>query len=290
MTLTRVNVGLVSTTFYYVPLWIAMDRGIFRDAGLDVQLLLLGNREPGRLLYDRQIDVAIAPPDGVLQDVEQGGTLCLLAGNSDRLSHCLITQPEIRSVEEMRGKRFGILSRKEGSFFHFQAIAQAHGLAFPQDYQVVETGGAPLRHKLLLGRQIDAGLQSFPWVYLAEQAGFNNVCDVSDYLPEWQFNTVNAERGWIKHNQDVAGRFIGALREATDFFYTHREASASIASARMDMPVETSLKGWDYFAKTERITRDLSVNARGLALVHAALQNAGLIQPDAVFGMGRFLP
>ena len=45
---------------------------------------------------------------------------------------------------------------------------------YPGDYQVKHTGGVPPRHKALLAGEIDAGMQSVPWNYVAE--GCRSAC------------------------------------------------------------------------------------------------------------------
>ncbi len=75
----------------------------------------------------------------------------------------------------------------------------AHGLHYPGDYEVKDTGGVPPRHKALLEGSIDAGLQSIPWNYVAEEAGFKDFGEVSKYVPDWQFVTVNANNDWKRH-------------------------------------------------------------------------------------------
>ena len=77
----------------------------------------------------------------------------------------------------------------------------AHGLNYPGDYQVKHTGGVPPRHKALLAGEIDAGLQSVPWNYVAEDAGMNNLGDAIDYVPDWQFVSVNVNGAWAAANR-----------------------------------------------------------------------------------------
>jgi NitT/TauT family transport system substrate-binding protein len=287
-TQARLTVGIVSRTFYYVPLWSAMRQRRFSAAGLQVRVEILGHDDPVEAMRAGRCDIAISPPDSVLRDVDSGGASVILAGNADRLSHRLVSQPEFDSVEALRGRRIGVLSRTEGSFFHFQLLAEAHGLRFPEEFEVVETGGAPLRHRLLLDRQIDAGLQSFPWVYLEEAAGLRKLCDVSDFVPVWQFNTVNAERRWAQQHADLTAAFLEVLGEASEDFYVEPDAMSDIAAQEMGVPHAQALRAWHDLVGGRCITRDLAVNLDGLQRVHASLARAGLALPG-VADMSRYL-
>jgi ABC-type nitrate/sulfonate/bicarbonate transport system substrate-binding protein len=281
----RIVLGMVSRTFYYVPVWAALEHGFFAAQGLDVAVEILGNTVPGDGLRSGALQVAIAPPEGILQDVAAGGSLRFVAGNSGKLSHCLITRPQFRTVEDLKGARIGILSMTEGSLFHFQAIAERHGLSYPDDYEIVLTGGAPPRHKALLDGTIDAGLQSIPWTYFAEDAGFNNLLDVGDYVPDWQFNAYSADLRWAEPNRDRLVRFLRAMRAATEWVYGHRAGAAEIVERELGISRTYGERGWDYFTGTGALTRDLAINLPGVARVVEAQEKAGMI-PKGRLGDG----
>ena len=277
--LDRVVLGMVSRTFYYVPVWAARDQGFFQAQGLDVAFEILGNAGPGDGLRGGDLHVAIAPPEGILQDVASGGSLRFVAGNSGKLSHCLITRPQFRKIEDLKGARIGILSMTEGSLFHFQAVAERHGLSYPDDYEIVLTGGAPPRHQALLDGTIDAGLQSIPWTYAAEDAGFNNLLDVGDYVPDWQFNAYSADLGWAESNRDLLVRFLRAMLAATEWVHGHRAGAAEIVERELGISRSFGERGWDYFTTTGALTRDLAINRPGVAEVVAVQEKAGLVAP-----------
>src|SRR5262249_62412646 len=128
----------------------------------------------------------------VVQNAATGGPLRIVAGNAGKLVHSLITRAPFKRFEELRGATIGIFNFKEGTFFQLKTMLAAHGLHYPGDYKVMETGGVPPRHKALLEGKIDAGLQSVPWNYVAEDAGMNNLGDVIKYVPDWQFVSINA--------------------------------------------------------------------------------------------------
>jgi NitT/TauT family transport system substrate-binding protein len=283
------RIGIVSRTFYYVPWWAAIRLNRFSATGMPVTLELLGNDDPVQAIRSGRCDIAISPPDAILRDVDAGGDSVILAGNADRLSHRLIVQPEIERFGDLRGRRIGVLSRTEGSFFHFQLLAHAHGLRFPDDFEVVETGGAPLRHRLLLEGRIDAGLQSLPWVYIEEEAGLRNLLDVSTFVPVWQFNTVNADRSWYVHNREPVKRFLQVLRSATEDFYSHSHSMAVVATQEMGVSYSEALRAWRDLVDGRCLTKDLSVNRKGLRLVHESLARSGLTRRDRPYDEARYL-
>src|SRR5262245_6949751 len=192
----QINVGIVSRTFFYLPLWAAVDKGFFAAEGLEIGTTILGNASQVPPLLDGSLQVVIGGPEGVLQSVAGGGPLRIVAGNTGRLTHSLIAVPRVARIEDLRGATIGILNMVEGTFFQLKEMMAAHGLHYPADYRVKETGGVPPRHKALMEGTIDAGLQSIPWNYVAEDAGLKNLGEVSKYVPDWQFVSVNVNNDW----------------------------------------------------------------------------------------------
>ena len=277
----ELKVGTVSRTFFTVPIWAALSQGFFEREGLRVQLEIFGNASQVEPLCRGDMHIAVATPEAVLQNVVEGGPLRLLAGNADKMCHFLIAQPRFKRVEDLRGATIGILNRREGTFFHLQALMERHGLRHPGDYEVVDTGGVPPRHQALLEGRIDAGLQSIPWAYLEEEAGLSNLGDVSEVVPAWQFTTVNASRDWATAHADETVRFLRALRAATDWIYREREACAELVAREMGISVAHAARGWDYITARRVLTPDLSVDAAALEAVRRTQVAAGLLPAHA---------
>ncbi len=277
----RLEVGIVSRTFFYVPVWAARDRGFFADEGLEVNVTIFGNASQVEPLLGGKMHVAIATPEAILQNAANGGPLRIVAGNTGKLSHELIVNPRFSRIEDLRGATFGILNMTEGSFFQIREIMARHGLRYPADYAVKETGGVPPRHKALLAGTIDAGLQSIPWNYVARDAGFKSLADVSDYVPDWQFVSVNVNDTWAKSHRDVLIRFLRAMSRATDWIYANRAGTAAIAERELPTRHDYAERAWDYYTGTRALTPDLSVNRKGLQKVIEIQIEAALLPRNA---------
>lgn len=271
----KMSVGLVSRTFFNVPLWAAMEHGHFAADGIEVAPTLLGSASQVPPLLDGSLQVVIGSPESAMQNAAADGPLRLIAGNAGKLVHSLIARAPFKRIEDLRGATIGILNMKEGTFFHIKTMLAAHGLNFPGDYKVTETGGVPPRHKALLEGAIDAGLQSVPWNFVAEGAGMNNLGNVIDHVPDWQFVSINANSEWAAANRDLLVRFLRTLLRATEWLYANRAAASEIAAREMPAPIGHAQRAWDHFTGTNALTRDMSVNIKGLEHVIATLRQSG---------------
>ena len=277
----RIAAGLVSRTYFNMPLWIAQEHRLFAAEGLEVEGTIFGNASQVEPLVDGTFHVFIGSPELAIQNAAEGGPLKIVAGNAGKLVHSLIARAPFKRIEDLRGRMIGIFNEKEGTFFHAKTMLAAHGLNYPGDYQIKHTGGVPPRHKALLAGEIDAGLQSVPWNYVAEDAGMNNLGDAIDYVPDWQFVSINVNRGWAEANRALLVRFLRALRQGTEWLYANRAAASVIAAREMPAPLNHAERAWDFFTGTNALTRDMAVNTAGLARVIATLKEAGLLARSA---------
>ena len=277
----KLAVGLVSRTYFNMPLWIALEHGFFTDEGLEVEGTIFGNAPQVPPLLDGSFQIFIGSPELAIQNAVEGGPLKIVAGNAGKLVHSLIARAPFKRVSDLRGRTIGIFTDKEGTFFHVKAMLAAHGLHYPGDYEVKHTGGVPPRHKALLAGEIDAGLQSVPWNYVAEEAGMNNLGDVIDYVPDWQFVSINVNSRWAAANRGVLVRFLRVMMRGTAWLYANRAAASAIAARELPAPLHHAERAWDFFTGTNALTRDSSVNTKGLAAVIATLKEAGLLAPGA---------
>jgi ABC-type nitrate/sulfonate/bicarbonate transport system substrate-binding protein len=283
-----VKVANVSRTLFSLPLWVAQRRGFMTEEGLETTSTILNNAEKiNAALRAGEMQIAMGTPEAVIIDAYKGGTLRLIAGNTRKLPHFIIARPHIRTLADLRGANFGILSEKEGSTYVVQDIAKAVGLT-PSDYRMTVVGGAPTRWKLLQAGKIDVGLQPFPLSYIAEAAGYTNLGSVIKFVPEWQFTTINADLKWAAKNRGVVVRFLRGVQRGRDFMRTNPKETAEIAAAELKTTVALAARAMNDAEKLGILDPDLAFTEPGLRKVFATLQLAGDIAAAEKFEMARF--
>jgi ABC-type nitrate/sulfonate/bicarbonate transport system substrate-binding protein len=285
-----IHVGIIDRTFFFQPVLVAIQNGYFADEGLNANMRFIRSGEgQAEGLIKGDLHFALSSTEGIIQNAERGGPLRMLAANSGKLSHYIVTQKKFRRVEELKGATVGILTLTEGSFFNWQEIALKHGLKYPDDYKVMQTAGAGARHGLLLDGKIDAGLQSIPWVYVGEDAGLNNLGAANDYVGDWQFTTYNVNGDWAKANPAKAEGFLRALLRATDWIYRNKAMSAEIAAREMNIKLSYAERAWDYYTGTGTLTPDLAFSQVGLRKVFDTQIKGGLLPASRTFDMSNYV-
>ena len=285
-----IQVGLIDRTFFPQPVFVAIQNGYFADEGLNANIRFIRSGEGQAAgLLKGELHVVLSSVEGIIQNVEQGGPLRMIAANSGKLSHFIITQKKFKTVEELKGGTVGILTMTEGSFWNWQEIGLKHGLKYPDDYKVMQTAGAGARHHLLIEGKIDVGLQSIPWAFVAEDLGFNNLGAAADYVPEWQFTVYNVNGDWATANAGKVEGFLRAMLRATDWIYRHRAEAAEIAARELNIKPDYALRAWDFYTRTGTLTRDLAFTEAGLRKVFETQKKAGLLSADLPFDMSKYV-
>ena len=114
----------------------------------------------------------------------------------------------------------------------------AHGLHQPGDFQFVLAGAHPQRWEALKAGTLDAAIQLVPFNYVAEEAGFPNLGDVDDYVPDFLFCAVCTRLSWAQaHPKQLTG-LLRAFRRGAEVLYGDPEAAGRRSPAtRRAIPI-----------------------------------------------------
>jgi ABC-type nitrate/sulfonate/bicarbonate transport system substrate-binding protein len=283
------KIAAISRTFFYLPLWIAVRQGFMNEEGLDVQVVILDNSDQVNALLrnGEVVEIVVRSPEASIIDAYRGGNLRVIAGGISKLPHFLITQPRIKTLADLRGANFGVLAEKEGTTAIVKDIAKAAGLG-PDDYKLSIVGGSPTRWRLLKEGKIDAGLQPIPNSYEAEDAGFSNLGAALNFVPDWQFTSVNVDRNWAEKNRSLVVKFLRGLQRGRDFMNTNRAETAKIGAEELRTTVAMTTRMLGDIEKYGMLDPQTALNIPGLRKVFDTLQAAGDIAADRRFELGVF--
>ena len=282
----RIDLAIVSRTVFYLPLWLAAEKGYFAEEGIDLRIEVFDHAEKiNEALRSGAVQIAMSTPDSIMADALKGGSLRVVAGNAGRLPHFIIARPEIRTIADLRGKTIGVLSDQEGTTHLVPEVTRSAGLK-PGDYVVKAVGGAPTRWRLLRSGEIDAGLQPFPLSYEAEAAGFSNLGPLSSFVPEWQFTSVNVDMRWAEANRNRLTAALRALRRGLDAIAAEPATAAAVAARELKTSEPLAARAIADTAHLGILTPGMEVSMSGLKKVHEALVAAGLVASEP-FDAGR---
>lgn len=253
--------------FNSLPVWVAEQQGFFARKELNVTLERLGTVDKATAaVHSGSAHFALTPPEGAIKDYLDGGNLRIIGGNVNRLPLTLIANPRFKRIEELKGARLGTSSLTEGTAIYTQEMLARHGLKYPGDYEFAVVGVHPARWNALQEGTIDAAVQLVPLNFVAIDAGYSDLGEVTDYIPEIAFTALIANRVWLEKNEKATVDFIACLLEATTVIYSP-ENDAIVMPIVMEI-TQTEEK---YARRTLEYARDKVVFAREMEIPDAAL-------------------
>jgi NitT/TauT family transport system substrate-binding protein len=284
-----IDVALVSRTVFYTPLWVAERNGYFQDEGIDLRSEIFDNAEKiNEAMRAGQKQIAIASVEALVVDAFKGGRFRLIASVAQRPPHSIIAQPSIKTVTDLRGARFGVLSLHEGTTYFVQDLEKALGFK-RGDIVIDAVGGAPTRWKLLREGKIDAGLQPFPLSYESEDAGFSNLGPIAKYVPDYEFTAVFLDPAWGAANREAVTGFLRALKRGQAAMAARPDEAAAVLVKELNTTPAYARRAIGDSLKLKLAPDRLAVSEAGLRRVFATLQGAGLVPGGAAFDIARFV-
>lgn len=205
--------------------FVAVERGYFKDQGLDVELRFFDAAQPMAVaIASGDVDYAVTAISGGLVSLAQKGAIKVIGGAlqeepgidgqkflvSDAAFKAGVTTPA-----GLDGKSFGVT--QAGSSFHYigSKMAQAEGIEMT--FKPLQKVGAIIG--ALKSGQID-GWAIVPHIAkpLAGSGAVHIVGNVSDYLPDYQVTTVFTSAKNANDEREMTSKFLDAYAEgAADY-------------------------------------------------------------------------
>lgn len=273
------RLGAGAAGFNWLPIYFADRQGLFAREGLEIEIRRMGSVEKATAaVKSGELDIAITPPEGAIRDGAAGGDLRIVAGNVNGLPLSLIANPRYKSIEELRGKIFGTSSMTEGTALYTMEVLRQHNLHYPQDYQFAVVGVHPARWKALQEGSIDAAVQLIPLNFVATDAGWSNLGEVSSYIPEIVFTAVIVRRSWASAEPQLLKTFLRVLYAATQQIYdgVHDETLTTITREIAQAEGDYAKKSLAYMRANKIFSPDLSIPAAAFEKTLELMQKAGV--------------
>ena len=280
------EIGIVVSSLLYAPIWLAERRGFLAEEGLRVKLRSFGTTDRvTAALHDGVVPVTVGSPEGSILDAMKGGELRLCAGFVNKPPLSMIAQPRYRSLADLRGARLGTSSLTEGTCHLMERMLAAHGLHQPKDFQFVLAGAHPQRWVALQAGTLDAAIQLVPFNYIAEEAGFSNLGDVDEYVPDFLFVAICTRLSWAEqHARSLIG-LLRALRRGVEALYEDPDGASAAVVAETQTSPDHARRACHDIVDKKVIPKDLGIDTAAFAatidaMMHSNLFDAGRPPPS----------
>lgn len=272
-------IGGGAVGFNWLPIIVADRQGFFAKRGLAVEIKRLGTVDKATAAVKTgELNLTITPPEGAIRDAVAGGNLRIIAGNVNRLPLSLIANPRFKTIEELKGAKLGTSSMTEGTALYTMEVLRQHGLNYPGDYEFAVVGVHPARWKALQEGTIDAAVQLIPLNFVAIDAGWPNLGEVTDYIPEIVFTAMIVDRTWANAHRAEVVAFLAAVMDATRWLADPANDGTLVALATELTQAEGHYgrQALDYMRKKNVFSPDLAIPKAAFAKSIELMAKAGL--------------
>jgi NitT/TauT family transport system substrate-binding protein len=237
------------TAGYQLPLWVNRELGFSKKYGVDLEIILIQAGSPNiQALLGGSLQLTQTAASSAVIGGVRGAPVVIVATLENKLPLQLISRPEIKEPQQLRGKVIGI-NRFGGSNDAAVLMAIKAWKMDPKDITMLQTGGTSARMAALLSKKIDATVQSYPEIFQARKLGMNVLADVGDF--GFYTNTSNiVTRSYLQQNRAAVKGFIKGQIEGMHYVKTHKEGSLKILKKHLQVTDAESVEGtYEFFAK-----------------------------------------
>lgn len=226
--LQQVRIALSTPTPHMAPLYVGRDKKFYEKYGLDVQLILVNSGSlVAQMFASGELQMTANAPASLVNLAATGEKISFFLGLSNTSPFTVVTQPNLRRADELKGKRIG--TARFGGSSHISAlIALEHlKLDLKRDKIVlIQTGVDPDRMAALESKAIDAGMLQRVATKVMVGKGYYPLLNMLQAKIPYQNTGLTVKKDYAAANPKVIDGFTRATIEAYGYIFKKENKQA----------------------------------------------------------------
>lgn len=275
--LMELNFGTLGAAISQWPIYLAIDRGFFKEAGLHVSTTTIqGVPAVITTTATKGVDVASIGTDSLIAAVARHLPVKIVAPGMATNPYSLVVGAGIKSFADLRGKTVILGTKSDVTAITLRAMLSAQHLDFDKDLSVIVSGSTNARFTALVSGNAQGAMLSPPFDLAAEAQGMHILATAADYEKNWMFTVYIANTEWAATHRPELTAFARAMRKAVEYGYGHRKESIDSLIAYSHVDQSAAERSYDNtFRKWRAFDRELRVNESQLRTVGDAMIQVG---------------
>jgi len=278
--LKKVRLGIQSNNIGFLPFYLASHKGFYRDQGIDFEAIFMSTAAVNTAFVRGDIDYSAAI-NGIIQTIVRGNPAKILACAIDRPLISLISRREIRSAQDLKGKKIGGSTPGGTATLMADAALKYLGLQAGRDVTVV-----PLRTNRLTALEsgaVDAALLGVPENIIAVDKGYNETLFVGDVV-NFPQNGIGASVKKIQENPDEVYGMMRAALHAYNFILEPRNRDEVISIVMKQWRLADRRIATEMLRQFNRgVARDMTAKPEGMQLmIDLVREDSKVTQPFSI--------
>ena len=220
----RMRIAYSSISGAYLGIWVAHDAGLFAKEGLDDQMILIPSAtQLAQVTVAGDVDIASLGGGPMMAAVLSGADLKVIGNNVNKMIFSIHTKPEVKSVEELRGKRIGVSRFGSSSDVSARYALRKFNLDPQKDVILLQLGSMSSIFGALRSGAVDGALVSPPTQFLSEKLGFKELVSITEMNFAYPNPAMAVPGDLIRKRPDLLDRFMRAYVRGVHRARTDRE-------------------------------------------------------------------
>jgi ABC-type nitrate/sulfonate/bicarbonate transport system substrate-binding protein len=257
---------------YNIPFWVGLDGGEFKKAGLEIDpVMISGGSKSMQALLSGGLDFAHVSGGVSVQANLSGADVTILATAANSMSAGVIAAKDIKTFQDLRGKKIGIASFGGNNDIGLRFAFKKNGINPDKDVTFLQMGGERNRLTALERGAIAATIMSPPGLFVAEAQGYNRLGDLNAMGMRYPELSIVGRKRDLKERRDLVRRYLRAYLESVRVMKGNRDLTLRVIEKYIHVGSKTeALKTYDYFVKS--ISDTLRTEREGITEFLATLE------------------
>ena len=207
--LDRVRIGYSSISSSRIALWVTSDMSFFRENGLAAEVIVTPGVQGTQALIAGELQFYLGGVDSAALAAARGSDLVALA-TAEPIEYKLITQPNVKTVKDLRGKKI-VVDRVGGTSYYISLqILEKVGLK-TGDVELVQVGGGGNQRVAAFKSGLVAGVVTVSDRFEQLKIPYHVLADAMEMGIKVMGNSYLTTRSFRDQNKDVVLRTMKAL-------------------------------------------------------------------------------
>jgi len=223
-----IKLGYAALSAGQVTAWMAKEGGYLSKYGIEADLIYIPAIAATQALIAGEIQLAQVTGVSTAGAILAGADVRIVASSLNRLVGFIYARPEIKSPEQLKGKklgisRFGALSDTAAAIF-----LERFGLKRGTDVAIIQLGGLPEIVTAMERGAVQAGFASPPNSSRARRLGMRELFDLDALGLELQQTCITVTTKYLRERRPLVKSFVQAYGEGLHRFVTDRDFSIQV--------------------------------------------------------------
>lgn len=223
----KVSISMSSTGMPSIELYIAREKGFFREEGFDPQLIRMSANAAIAAGVAGELD-ALGSVGSAVRAIMRGVPLRVVSVDLRRPIFWLVSRGEFRTAKELKGKALGIATINGSQHSAARKMLSLHGVDSDKELTFVQVGDESSQLQAMISNSIQVAGLTPPYVFLARDKFKMNVLESSiDKFASIQ-QGIGVQTKFVQESPDWLRRLLRVKAKAARFFHENEKETAEI--------------------------------------------------------------